>query len=178
MPSLISSPVLVLNVAYEPSQITTVKNAVKLLVKNAVEITEHKNKYLRPGIPVPSVIRLLRHVYIPHRLQVLTRKNIYLRDKYTCAYCVKRFSSSDLTLDHIQPQSRGGRGTWSNLTACCKPCNLFKANRTPEEAGMVLSKRYKPVNMHTSRHVIRAMGEDDPLWRKYLYFENTSMQQD
>jgi len=55
---------------------------------------------------------------------------------------------------------------------------LFKANRTPEEAGMVLSKRYKPVNMHTSRHVIRAMGEDDPLWRKYLYFENTSMQQD
>ena len=29
---------------------------------------------------------------------------------------------------------------WHNTVASCKPCNSFKANRTPEQAGMSLRK--------------------------------------
>ncbi len=36
------------------------------------------------------------------------------------------------------PESRGGRATWMNLVAACGPCNLAKADRTPEQAGMPL----------------------------------------
>ncbi|MFM7570545.1 MAG: HNH endonuclease, partial [Betaproteobacteria bacterium] len=33
---------------------------------------------------------------------------------------------------------KGGRDTWTNLVSACKPCNLRKGNRTPEQAGMPL----------------------------------------
>lgn len=177
MSSIIRRPVLILNLAYEPSQITTVKNAVKLIAKSAAVAVDNLDRELIPGFLAPSVIRLTRHNYIPHRVQNVNRKHIYLRDKYTCQYCYKKFASADLTLDHIMPQSRGGKSTYSNLTTACKKCNHMKADRTPEEAGMVLLKRYKPLNIHTSKFTMRAMGENDILWRKYLYFENNCPQE-
>lgn len=178
MSSIIKRPVLVLNLAFEPSQVTTVKNAVKLIAKSAAIAVDELERELRPGFPVPTVIRLTRHNYIPHRGQNVNRKHLYLRDKYTCQYCYKKFSSSDLTLDHIIPQSRGGKNLYHNLATACKKCNHSKADRTPDEAGMVLLHKYRPVNIHTSKFTMRAMGENDEHWRKYLYFENTCPQQD
>ena len=55
-----------------------------------------------------------------------------------------------LTLDHVVPRSRARGGfvngasrkipvtSWENLVACCVPCNRYKGNRTPDEAGMRL----------------------------------------
>jgi 5-methylcytosine-specific restriction endonuclease McrA len=178
MPSLANTPVLVLNASYEPIQIANVKRAVKLVVKDAAEIEAHKGREIYPGIFLPTVVRLKRHKHIPHRVQVMSRKNIYLRDKYVCQYCYKKFPPSELTLDHILPQSKGGRSTWENLATCCRSDNLSKADRTPEEAGMVLLKRYRPLNIHTSRHVLRSIGENNESWRKYLFFENLTSQED
>lgn len=177
MSNIIKRPVLILNTAYEPSQVTTVKNAVKLIAKSAAIAVDNLEYELIPGFPAPSVIRLTRHNYIPHRSQNVNRKHLYLRDKYTCQYCYKKFPSNELTLDHIIPQSRGGKNTYHNLCTCCKRCNSSKADRTPEEAGMVLLKKYRPINMHTSKHTMRAMGEDDIHWRKYLYFDNACPQE-
>jgi 5-methylcytosine-specific restriction endonuclease McrA len=42
------------------------------------------------------------------------------------------------TVDHLVPQSRGGRNSWLNTVAACTRCNHRKANRTPAEAGMTL----------------------------------------
>lgn len=178
MPSLANTPVLVLNASYEPISIASAKRALKLLVKDAAEMEAHRNREVYPGIFLPSVVRLKRHKHIPHRVQVLTRKNIYLRDRYECQYCYKKFAANELTLDHVQPQSRGGRSTWSNLATACVPCNRFKADRTPEEAGMVLLKKHRDVNIHTSRHILRSIGEADSTWRPYLYFENNCSQED
>jgi len=68
----------------------------------------------------------------------VTRRNILTRDLNACQYCGVVFPSSSLTLDHVLPQSRGGRGTWENLLTCCHSCNRRKRDRTPEEAGMAL----------------------------------------
>ena len=38
---------------------------------------------------VPSVIRLLEYRRIPHQTRALSRKNILMRDRYTCQYCVQ-----------------------------------------------------------------------------------------
>ncbi|WP_042378758.1 HNH endonuclease [Gordonia alkanivorans] len=59
---------------------------------------------------------------------------ILTRDNWTCAYCEAPAS----TVDHIVPRSRGGPSTFGNQVAACKPCNGFKASRTPAEAGMTL----------------------------------------
>jgi hypothetical protein len=46
--------------------------------------------------------------------------------------------SRDLSRDHVVPVSHGGRDSWTNSVTACKKCNIRKANRTPEQAGMPL----------------------------------------
>jgi 5-methylcytosine-specific restriction endonuclease McrA len=68
----------------------------------------------------------------------LTKEMLLARDRYTCAYCAKRFRFDQLDMEHIVPRSKGGAGSWMNLVAACKACNNRKADRTPEAAGMKL----------------------------------------
>lgn len=72
------------------------------------------------------------------RPPTLNKQMLLHRDRYMCAYCAQVFKESQLDLEHIIPESRGGAWSWMNLVAACKSCNNFKANRTPEEAGMKL----------------------------------------
>lgn len=177
----INTPVLVLNTSYEPIQVQTARNAIKLIVKGAAKIEEQRDYDLRPGFPFPSVVRLTTYHKIPVVLKVLSRKNIYLRDHFTCQYCGVRFHERDLTLDHVIPESKGGPSSWNNLVACCVSCNRRKGSKTPEEAetelGMRLLRKPKPLCIHTSKHVLRTMGQGDPKWRKYLYFTNETPQE-
>jgi hypothetical protein len=127
---------------------------------------------------LPSVIRLLEYRYIPIRTQIVTRKNIFNRDKKMCLYCGTVFSERNLTLDHIIPRSRGGKNTWENLATCCMPCNKKKGDKMLYELkDMKLKVQPKPLNVHTSRFILRNMGDGDPLWRKYLFFEGTKQQE-
>jgi len=66
------------------------------------------------------------------------RAVLYARDFHICAYCAEEFNDSRLTIDHVIPRSRGGKNTWMNTVSACKPCNVKKADRTPEEAKMHL----------------------------------------
>ena len=91
------------------------------------------------------VIRLLEYRRIPHQTRALSRKNILMRDRYTCQYCHRTLPSGELTLDHVIPRSRAGESAWENLVACCHPCNNRKGSRTPEEAGMKLARQPRPV---------------------------------
>jgi 5-methylcytosine-specific restriction endonuclease McrA len=68
----------------------------------------------------------------------LCNDTLFRRDAYLCLYCGERFSRHELSRDHVTPISRGGQGTWNNLVTACIRCNLHKAGRTPEEAGMQL----------------------------------------
>ena len=42
------------------------------------------------------------------------------------------------------PRSRGGPHTWENVAAACRPCNLTKRDRTPDEAGCAWPGRAAP----------------------------------
>jgi 5-methylcytosine-specific restriction endonuclease McrA len=80
----------------------------------------------------------------------VNRQKVFKRDEYQCVYCG---SQKELTIDHVQPRSRGGRNTWTNLVTCCSKCNHKKGNKTPEEANMKLRRKpYEPtfVNEHES----------------------------
>lgn len=134
--------VLIVNAAMEIKEIVPWQDAVTLIFKGKVNtlLPRADGSMLRSTnleISKPSVVCLVKF-HRRHSKQFgledeVTKTYIRQRDKFTCQYCGKYGN----TVDHIQPQSRGGRNTWGNLVTACLACNGFKADRTPEEAGMV-----------------------------------------
>ncbi|HEY5162150.1 MAG TPA: HNH endonuclease [Terriglobales bacterium] len=168
-----TAPVLVLNASYEPINVCAARRAIVLVLKGVAMAEEENGHYLhstRISIRVPSVIRLLEYRRIPHQTRSLSRKNILLRDRNICQYCGTVLPSSELTLDHVIPRSRGGASTWENLVACCHSCNRRKGNQSVHEAGMKLMREPRAFNLHTSRHIMRLIGHSDDKWRKYLFY--------
>src|ERR1039457_6875279 len=120
------APVLVLNASYEPINVCAARRAVILVLKGVAMMEEENGQHLhaaRVSMHVPSVIRLLEYRRIPHQTRALSRKNILLRDRYTCQYCHRVMPSGELTLDHVVPRSRAGETAWENLVACCHALN-------------------------------------------------------
>lgn len=84
---------------------------------------------------------------------------LFRRDHHICAYCGTEHQPHELTRDHVYPRSRGGTNDWVNSVTACKSCNHRKANRTPEEANMLLLYTpYRPCRWEhfilQNRHVI------------------------
>ncbi len=166
-------PVLVLNASYEPINICAARRALVLVLKGLATAEEQSHLSVRSAfesIRLPSVIRLLGYRRIPHQTRALSRKNILMRDRFTCQYCQRAFPAGELTLDHVVPRSRAGETAWENLVACCHACNNHKGSRTPEEAGMSLVKQPRPFSLHTSRHLMRLLARSDEQWKKYLFY--------
>src|SRR4051812_41687445 len=169
----LQSPVLVLNASYEPINICAARRALVLVLKgvaSAEEVSISSVHSARNSVKLPSVIRLLEYRRIPRQTRALSRKNILMRDRYTCQYCHRSLASGELTLDHVVPRSRAGETTWENLVACCHSCNNRKGSRTPDEAGMKLARAPRPFSLHTSRHLMRLLAKSDDQWRKYLFY--------
>lgn len=173
MGNLMRKPVLVLNASFEAIRIVAARRALTLLTKGSALTEIPTETEIYPGIFLPSVIRLRTYKRIPIRMQMVTRKNLYVRDGYQCGYCGHKFHGDELTLDHIIPRSKGGGNSWENLISCCGPCNRKKADRTPNEAEMPLLRRPIPLTVHTSRHVLRALGSEVAAWSKFLYHDST-----
>lgn len=165
-------PVLQLNASFEAIRIISARRALTLVTKGKAIVELATAREVYPGIFLPSVIRLVEYRRIPIRMQLVTRKNIFIRDGYRCMYCGKKFKHEQLELEHIIPKSQGGRNSWDNLVAACRTCNSRKNNRTPEEAGMPLIRRPLPVTVHTSRFMLRSMGSEVQEWSRFLYHDS------
>jgi len=68
----------------------------------------------------------------------LNNRTLFKRDAYLCLYCGKHFKQNELSREHIKPVSQGGLDIWTNVVTACRRCNNYKANRTPQQAGMEL----------------------------------------
>ena len=141
------TPVLLLNQNYEPLNVCPVRRAIVLLWKGKAELLENGMGVIHTAeqaFELPSVIRLIYQVRRPLPVRRLTRREVFIRDRYHCQYCGTS-SSRDLTIDHVTPRVRGGKHEWENVVTACKRCNHRKAGRSPREAGMrLLSKPRKP----------------------------------
>ncbi len=173
----LDSSVLVLNKLYMAVHVISVRRAFALLFKDLAEVIVlddgHYLAYNFPGwrevsearaafrgpddefirtvhfeIQVPRVVRLLGYDRIPRQKVRFNRRNIFARDGNRCQYCGRRFATSDLSLDHVMPRSRGGGATWENIVCACIRCNVRKGGRTPNEAGMHLIR--EPIRPRTS----------------------------
>ncbi len=168
---MIRAPVLVLNLNYVPVNVCTVRRAVVLVCKGKAELLENHRGELHTVTDVfeaPSIIRLAYMVKRPFLPRKLSKKEVFLRDRFTCQYCGKK--AQDLTLDHVIPRRQNGAHTWENVVAACNRCNFHKAGRTPVEAKMRL--RQTPRAPDPNPYLIlqnRVILEE---WKLYIPWSN------
>jgi 5-methylcytosine-specific restriction endonuclease McrA len=86
-------------------------------------------------VKIPSVVALKEYI-TPAKMPAFTRFNVFLRDEWRCQYCAQHFRTHELTFDHVIPRSKGGRTSWDNIVAACRPCNSYKGNKMPTKCGM------------------------------------------
>lgn len=117
-------------------------------------------------IKKPEVIVLSHYNKIPKHELRLTKKNILLRDEYTCQYTGERLTKSQIDIDHVIPKSKGGKNTWDNLVVSSKDINRLKADKTLEEAGLTLIRKpTKPIANIPLIHNIKNVPDS---WRKFI----------
>ncbi len=99
--------------------------------------------------PIPAVSKTKRFFNLQNSKVTFSRKNIFIRDEYTCQYCNKQFDTRHLTYDHVIPKSTWPKNSsptcWTNIVTACVDCNRKKGNRTPKQADMPLKQApFKP----------------------------------
>ena len=168
--SALDASVLVLNKLFMAVHVISVRRAFILLCKDLAEVvTEEDGQFLTydfaswrevsefrrnfvsedddwihtatTQIQVPRVIRPTSYEKLPKQTVKFNRRNIFARDHNQCQYCGKRFPTSELSLDHVQPRSQGGVSTWDNIVCACVECNVRKGGRTPKQAHMSLIRK-------------------------------------
>lgn len=171
----LNDQVLVLNRAYVPVDVITVKKAISSSYKDIASIVdsdyaeyhweewyelfsipvetefEEETRYIKDKfykIRTPEVIILNDFTAVPKRAVKLTRRHLYIRDRGICQYTGKKLTPQSATWDHVIPRSRGGKNTWENLVLCDEKVNVAKSNRTPEEAGLKLLREPKKPRWH------------------------------
>ena len=166
---------LLLDNGYQPIDVISWKDAVRLLTLDKIEVIEEYDKDIRSMylvIKMPAVVRLVNS-FRKRKAQVkFSRVNIYTRDKYTCQYCGVKGGMKKFTFDHVLPRSRGGKTSWTNITTCCRDCNSKKRDRTPEEAGMKLIKRPERPKWLPSVTIRLSRQPVPGKWNDYLYWHS------
>ena len=192
----LTASVLVLNRFYMAVHVVSVRRAFTLLFRELAEvihieggqyanysfdswreISELRARYKEPHedwiravnfeIQVPRVIRLLFYDRMPKQAVRFNRRNIFARDGNRCQYCGRRVPTSELSLDHVIPRSRGGETTWENIVCSCVKCNVKKGGRTPHEAHLTLVRH--PVRPKRSPLLSIKLGNPKyESWKNFL----------
>jgi 5-methylcytosine-specific restriction endonuclease McrA len=146
-----STRCVVLNTTYEPITVISSKRALILYLEGkAMIVEEHPELVVRSPnqtFPVPTSIVLKQFVrgrMVFRTKALLSQRNLFIRDEYTCQYCKRRRSelksSEFLTRDHVIPRHLGGKDIWENVVTCCNTCNNKKAYHTLKDINMTLLK--------------------------------------
>lgn len=164
--------VLLLNTTFEPIAVVSWRKAVTLVFLQKVEVLgvyDREVKSVSRSVRLPAVVRLLHFVRNGRSGVKFSRRNVFVRDDFTCQYCGKKFEARHLTCDHLIPRSRGGLTEWTNIVTSCIPCNLRKGDKLPEERGMhPRRKPYRPTD-----YQLLLLGSEvkvlPEIWRDYLF---------
>ena len=166
----LSMSVLVLNRSFVAVHVTNVRRAISLLFRELAEVVHIEEGHFAAhtleswrelsalqaafrspdqdwiravgyDLQAPRVIRLVACDRGPRRGLRFNRRNVFARDGNLCQYCGCHFPTSELSLDHVVPRSRGGLTSWENIVCTCVACNVRKGGRTPDEARMNLIRQ-------------------------------------
>ena len=171
--SVLNKSVLVLNQNYEPLHVCNVRRAVVLVSRGKAEVIDRLDRakaLLRTvgdEFDVPTVIRMVYFIRRPRPVMRLSRREVFIRDRFQCQYCGRKVALKELTLDHVVPRFRGGSHTWENLVSACRGCNHRKAGRTPREARMRLRTKPRRPSV-TAASLFGHYLENQPGWAPFI----------
>jgi 5-methylcytosine-specific restriction endonuclease McrA len=194
--SALDYKVLVLNKAFVAVRVISAKRAFSMLSREIAEVIHVENgryvnydfatwaelsqlqksfepdkhdwvRTVRFDIAVPRIIRLLGYDRLPVQIVKLNRRNLFARDRNQCQYCGRHFPTNELSIDHVLPRAQGGGDSWENLVCACIKCNARKGGRTPEQAGMNMTR--KPVRPKRNPLISIRLGQDRyATWKAFL----------
>ena len=194
--SALNLSVLVLNRSFVAVHITNVRRAITLLFRDLAEVVHIEDgrysaypfeswrelsalqaslrtpdqdwvRAVGYELQAPRVIRLVACDRGPRQGLRFNRRNVFARDGNQCQYCGHNFPTSELSLDHVVPRSRGGGTTWENIVCACVACNVRKGGRTPHEARMQMIRQ--PVKPKRSPLLSIKLGNPKyQSWRSFV----------
>lgn len=165
--------VLVLNADFIPLNLVPIstihwQKAFKLTVEGlAVPIKYYKDEVVHTvdsEYPVPSVIVLKKYKQFKKHAK-WSKFNVKLRDNFKCQYCGKTHSSKSLTIDHVHPKAAGGKHSWTNSVAACKPCNQLKKDHLHMKP---LRKPIRPTYYELAKKLLKHNTIRRSEWREYV----------
>lgn len=191
----LSLPILVLNSAWQPISVASVRRGFMKVFSGNARLLDTETyiqhdfetwcelsvdgydsiRHQTGSIRLPEVMVLTSFAKFPEREVKLTRRNLLIRDKFMCQYSGKKLSAKDATIDHVLPQSRGGKTTWDNVVIASLEANAKKADRTPQEARMKLIKPpsqpdWSPIYSRFSK--ISTKGIYPKSWDKFVKWKD------
>lgn len=184
-----NSKCLVLNADYSPLGIIGWQRALVWSLKYEVNspmsidiIDFYKNDWIvgtnNKKHPIPAVVKTTKYYKLHQQRVNFSRKNLFIRDNYTCQYCHEKKDINKLTYDHVIPKSKwtnynSSPTCWTNIVTACVECNRRKGNRTPTQANMSLkvlpyqpSKNFKYLPILTL--LINIRSDIPSEWKPYL----------
>lgn len=162
---------LVIDSAMQPIKVVDWQDAILMVLKNKARVVDEYDNVLihsaTQAYKLPSILMVVNKSRRKKEMN-FSRKAIFYRDNYTCAYCANRFRPSDLSLDHVIPVCQGGKKSWENIVTCCRPCNNDKGGKTPAQARMDL--HFEPYKPNWSPSIFIQLKKDDPieLWETWV----------
>lgn len=131
------SDCLLLNANYAPISVLPLsvidyRHAIKLMYLGRVHVIETYPDWIihseRLAINVPSICVTKDYFHYKKAVK-FSRYNLYMRDLFKCQYCDDVFDYDELTIDHVNPRSNGGKTVWENCVTSCKSCNYAKGSK-------------------------------------------------
>lgn len=158
--------VLLLNQAYAPINIVGWRKASDLVLwrQKAQIVHEYADG---DSMFNASVISLVVRSPNPHTIfdkQRFSKRNVFLRDQFSCQYCAKAVYGKELTIDHIVPRALGGRTSYLNCVTACKKCNAIKADKPLEKTELKLINPVRRPNIYDLFVAGKFPGE----WSMYI----------
>jgi len=179
---------LVLNVDYSPIGIIDWRKSMIWAYKHinrrysSIEIIEYyQNDYIvlvNKNIKVPAVVKTTKFFKLNNLSANFSRKNLFIRDNYTCQYCGYKFSTNKLTYDHVIPKSKWphknqSATSWTNIVTACFSCNRKKGSNSPQQANMTLKTQpYIPQKtrkyLHVTHQLLTIKKDIPDEWKLYV----------
>lgn len=144
---------LLLNSAWQPINTITARAAFMHLLKGRVSCLDKNSSifhtldtwnalaefrddqpYMRSAHqdwPIPTIVVVTNKFFKKPKKKKLTLLDLARIYDFKCQYCLEKFSTKDLTIDHIHPKSKGGTDDHENRTLACVKCNSRKSNHFP-----------------------------------------------
>lgn len=147
------------------------EEAIRYLVTDKANVLEWYDDWVvrsaRWSTRVPAVMMLNEYQKKKTAIR-FSKQNIFLRDEYKCQYCGISVTARTATLDHVLPQSHGGKSEWTNCTTACGSCNSKKGN---DYSVVPAAKPWKP-DYWALVNKRKKLGWDlpHPSWKNYLEY--------